>query len=141
MLGIEFRILKKKLYSINSFARFHKTKHLYNSVHTLYTCGWAGAHTHLKAYPGSIVTMPLKFHFIWNYGISFKVITQCCTALCAVQDTHKNNVIGRISASALFQCIPRTRCCFSINGPGKEVWWSFTLKRARWPLFLLHNFG
>ena len=65
--------------------------------------------------------MPLKFHFIWNYGISFQVITQCCTALCAVQDTHKNNVIGRISARAFrergvaFQSMDQVKRCDGLS--------------------------
>ena len=39
---------------------------------------------------------------------------------------HKNHVIRQISA-----CIPRTRYCFSINGPCKQVQCSLALEQAR----------
>ena len=63
-----------------------------------------------------------------QYFLSLKVIPQFCTGKSFTAD--KNHVIRRISAR-----IPRTRYCFSINGPGKEVQWSVALERARWPIF------
>ena len=48
---------------------------------------------------------------------------------------HKNHVIERISA-----CIPRTQCCFSINGPSKELRCSSALEHGDL-YFSLHNIG
>lgn len=67
--------------------------------------------------------------------IAFKVIPQYCTAHHVLE--IKIYVIRRISARA-FQ---EHGIFFSINGPGKEAWWSSALELARWPIFLLHKFG
>ena len=48
---------------------------------------------------------------------------------------HKNHVIRQISAR-----IPRTRYCFSINRPCKQVQCSLALERALWPLFFIAYF-
>ena len=46
---------------------------------------------------------------------------------------HKNHVIGRA-------CIPSTQCCFSINGPSKELRCSSALEHGDL-YFSLHNIG
>ena len=48
---------------------------------------------------------------------------------------HKNHVIRQVSAH-----IPRTRYCFSINGPCKQAQCSLALERAGDLYFSLHNF-
>ena len=48
---------------------------------------------------------------------------------------HKNHLIRRIRAR-----IPRTRYCFSINRPRKEIRWFLALDRVGWPIFIIALF-
>ena len=80
----------------------------------------------------------------WTWGNSSVQHYASCTVhpvlrilYCASCTAHRNRVIRRINVRAFRE----DGIVFSIYRRGKQVRSSFALEQARWPIFLLHNFG